>query len=536
MENKTITDRLLSASMLSIYVFIAFILTYVFPENMLSEGLKYGTNFVVDKTIDSTISTFPDGKKIAFTVEQIALLKKSLVLIIYAFITIILTLATYIFRHNIIDKKDKIYLKNIVKEMDQQFEKARNDSEIYIKKINEIKDHISSPTQEVEKIKVALFSQILAYAPLYIAKDMGYFRDEGLDVEFTSEGSDGNVTKALESHEWAFGVSDPVDVFTQRENTDSNIRILLPLLKKLDLMVFAKKELFKLDDEQELLFKDKEIVIGSYSQPSTTYASALRLKSDLHKLGLVNCRIEELDGNADEFKSPENLSTFLNKCDIVLLWNPASAWMLSKRPPPGSKAFGILLVDDKTSDSTYVEDLSHWHIGELNIDELQKYNLWHPLNSRKSGYKVMATGILVSEYVLKHRPELCKRFARAICRAFVRIEGADWENVEKISSNGIWPAVLKMMDKNSQSYAEESKALERLVNNQSQDSTGRSIFPFIESITRYKPEDYVMHLKHLEDIWHNDEEKKNELLNVVEGGSIDTYVKYFADINFGPLS
>ncbi len=62
------------------------------------------------------------------------------------------------------------------------------------------------------KIKVAQFGDVFLYLPLYIAKDMGFFEKQGLDVEIVSTGGDDKTYAAVISGDAQFGIADPTFV------------------------------------------------------------------------------------------------------------------------------------------------------------------------------------------------------------------------------------------------------------------------------------------------------------------------------------
>ncbi len=66
------------------------------------------------------------------------------------------------------------------------------------------------------KIKVAQFADVFLYMPLYIAKDKGFFQQQGLDVDIVSTGGDDKTYAAVISGDAQFGIADPTFVAIAR--------------------------------------------------------------------------------------------------------------------------------------------------------------------------------------------------------------------------------------------------------------------------------------------------------------------------------
>jgi NitT/TauT family transport system substrate-binding protein len=61
-------------------------------------------------------------------------------------------------------------------------------------------------TSTARAITIAQTSDFFLYAPIYIAKDAGFFSKQGLDVSIISTGGDGKTWAAVVSGNAAFGV------------------------------------------------------------------------------------------------------------------------------------------------------------------------------------------------------------------------------------------------------------------------------------------------------------------------------------------
>ena len=64
---------------------------------------------------------------------------------------------------------------------------------------------IQKESNELKEIKVAEVTHSIFYAPQYLADALGYFEDEGLDVEFILTSGANNVTAAVLSGDVEIG-------------------------------------------------------------------------------------------------------------------------------------------------------------------------------------------------------------------------------------------------------------------------------------------------------------------------------------------
>ena len=68
-----------------------------------------------------------------------------------------------------------------------------------------IKNNVNKKKNKLEKIKVAEVTHSIFYAPLYIADGLGYFEDEGLDVEIILTSGADKVAAAVMSKDVQIG-------------------------------------------------------------------------------------------------------------------------------------------------------------------------------------------------------------------------------------------------------------------------------------------------------------------------------------------
>jgi NitT/TauT family transport system substrate-binding protein len=72
-------------------------------------------------------------------------------------------------------------------------------------------------TARQKRVVIAQVGDFFLYAPIYVALDAGYFRDQGLDVEIVSTGGDDKTWAAVLGGSAMFGVGDPTFVAVSSE-------------------------------------------------------------------------------------------------------------------------------------------------------------------------------------------------------------------------------------------------------------------------------------------------------------------------------
>ncbi len=117
-------------------------------------------------------------------------------------------------------------------------------------------------------ITVAYFSHFFLYIPLYVAKDRGFFNDEGLDVKFVSTGGDEKAFTAVSAGNAQFAVSDPVFAAIARERGQGG-KVVAGVVSGIPFwLVTYKKEIKPAVTAADL----KGLRIASLPAPSTCYA------------------------------------------------------------------------------------------------------------------------------------------------------------------------------------------------------------------------------------------------------------------------
>lgn len=75
----------------------------------------------------------------------------------------------------------------------------------------------SNSPESQRRVTFAQFGDVFLYAPIYIAKDAGFFTKHGLDASFVSTGGDEKTWAAVVSGSADFGVADPLFVAVSAE-------------------------------------------------------------------------------------------------------------------------------------------------------------------------------------------------------------------------------------------------------------------------------------------------------------------------------
>ena len=94
--------------------------------------------------------------------------------------------------------------------------------------------------QTLQKITIAQAFEVFLYAPLYVAQEKGFFKDEGLDVNITTAGGDEKAFAALLSGDAQFAVGDPTFVAVSGERGQPG-KVIAAILRGVPFWGVAKK-------------------------------------------------------------------------------------------------------------------------------------------------------------------------------------------------------------------------------------------------------------------------------------------------------
>lgn len=134
----------------------------------------------------------------------------------------------------------------------------------------------NKPEAQLQKIIIAEFNENFLYAPLYIAQDKGFFKEEGLDVTIVPTGGDEKTFAALLSGDAQFGVADPTFVAIAGEKGQPG-KVISSILSGVPFWGVAKdKNIPEITKPSEL----REYSVATFPSPSTAYALQERMFKD----------------------------------------------------------------------------------------------------------------------------------------------------------------------------------------------------------------------------------------------------------------
>lgn len=390
--------------------------------------------------------------------------------------------------------------------------------------IQKLQGLVSSPLEK-EKIKIGIFNRLLAYSPLFVAENLGYFDDENLDVEIVIEGSDAEVAKELRAGNIDFGLCDPIFAL-QNENVKlDNLRILMPMVKRLDVTAICDADL--LDD-----LKNKKLTIACFSSPSTTHSAAMLLCKELKDLGAKEVTLKEISSRDVRFGDRSGVIKLIKEHSIALLWNPASSWAIDTFAKNNSGEYGILYC--KWGDAESRSSLNNWSVLPITTNHYASdkpiskndHQPWVPTRQKKISNKLLAAGMLVREDRSSYRPDLNQKVFKALSRAFNRMTGADWVHEARHEEDDKPNLVSLIANEVNNNEGVDSQIIKNLIKRK---DSMKSMFPFIYSLKNYDPKTYSKHLKHLRELWSHDVEFSKDL-DTTENKSPASYRSYFVDL------
>ena len=154
-----------------------------------------------------------------------------------------------------------------------------------------IKTHVKKENTSLTKIKLAEVTHSSFYAPLYVAKEKGFFEEEGLDVEFILTPGADKVSAAVLSNDVEIGFAGAESAIYVYEQEESDyLQLFAGLTKRDGQFIVARNnyENFTLED-----LYGKEILVGrSTGMPALNFLNALKNNNiDIDKIN-VNYSVE----------------------------------------------------------------------------------------------------------------------------------------------------------------------------------------------------------------------------------------------------
>ena len=125
----------------------------------------------------------------------------------------------------------------------------------------------------IKNVRLAEVTHSIFYAPMYVAIENGYFKDEGLNIELILTSGADKVSTAVLSKDCDIGFAGPeATIYVYKGNQDDYLQTFAGLTKRDgQFIVGRKKENLNLSD-----LKDKEILVGRKGgMPSLNFLNAL---------------------------------------------------------------------------------------------------------------------------------------------------------------------------------------------------------------------------------------------------------------------
>lgn len=125
----------------------------------------------------------------------------------------------------------------------------------------------------LEKVVVAQAFEVFLYAPLYVAQDKGFFKEEGLDVSIVTAGGDEKAFAALLSKTAQFAIGDPTFVAVAGERGQPG-KVIAALLSGMPFWGVTHKSSIPTIDDPKML---KDLKVATFPSPSTAYAAQTKM-------------------------------------------------------------------------------------------------------------------------------------------------------------------------------------------------------------------------------------------------------------------
>ncbi len=124
----------------------------------------------------------------------------------------------------------------------------------------------SSDKGKYEKIVIAQAGNFFLYAPIYIAKDAGFFKNQGLDVNIISTGGDDKTWAAVIGGNAQFGVADPTFIVISSQRGEPG-RVVANIVNGVPFWGITFKNIKPFNSSKDL----KGHTVATFPSPSTAY-------------------------------------------------------------------------------------------------------------------------------------------------------------------------------------------------------------------------------------------------------------------------
>ena len=213
-------------------------------------------------------------------------------------------------------------------------------------------------TVKLEKIKLAEVTHSPFYAPLYVAIENGYFKEQGLDVELILTPGADKVATSVISGDTQIGFAGPESAIYVYEGKEEDYLVTFAGLTKRDgQFIVSRNKDFKLED-----LYDKEVLVGRLGgMPALNFLNALKnagIDKDKIKLN-YSVEFAALSG-----------SFIGNTGDFVNLFEP-NATLLEKE----GLGYVVASIGKYSGEMPYTAFYTKKSFLENNQETLEKFNM-----------------------------------------------------------------------------------------------------------------------------------------------------------------
>lgn len=144
----------------------------------------------------------------------------------------------------------------------------------------------SQTNQPLQKITIAEYGEVFIYAPLYVAQEKGFFKEQGLEATIVPTGGDEKTFAALLSGNAQFGVADPTFAVISGEKGQPG-KVVASVVSGVPLWGIATDQNIPLITNPEQLSNYR---VATYTAPSTSYT----LQKQMFENGGLKPNIKEM--------------------------------------------------------------------------------------------------------------------------------------------------------------------------------------------------------------------------------------------------
>lgn len=225
--------------------------------------------------------------------------------------------------------------------------------------INKDKEKNNDTVESIKKVKVAEVTHSMFYAPLYVALENGYFKDEGLDVELVLTSGADKVSAATLSGDAQIGFAGPESAIYIYNNGEKDYLVTFAGLTKRDGQFIVSRE--KIDNFKIEDLYGKEVLGGRKGgMPILNFINGVKnSNADLSKIKL---------NDTVDFASLSG--TFLSGVgDFVNLFEPTALKLESE-----GLGYVVASVGELSGEMPYTAFYTKKSYLDNNKDTIEKFN------------------------------------------------------------------------------------------------------------------------------------------------------------------